>query len=82
MSILGQMYRNIAVHCFEGETLFICFGHFVAEHLCVIEESDKGFVLGIDLYGPFTPDVDGNVYALIGVEAGHIMHEERVANHG
>ena len=32
MSILGQMYRNIAVHCFEGETLFICFGHFVAEH--------------------------------------------------
>ena len=33
MSILGQMYRNIAVHCFEGETLFICFGHFVAEHL-------------------------------------------------
>ena len=33
-----------------------------------IEDSDKGFVLSIDLYGPFTPDVDGNVYALIGVE--------------
>ena len=33
-----------------------------------IEDSDKGFVLGIDLYEPFTPDVDGNVYALIGVE--------------
>ena len=37
----------------------------------VIEDSDKGFVLGIDLYGPFTPDVDGNVYALVGVEVGH-----------
>ena len=37
----------------------------------VIEDNDKGFVLGIDLYGPFTPDVDGNVYALVGVEVGH-----------
>ena len=37
----------------------------------MIEDSDKGFVLGIDLYGPFTPDVDGNVYALVGVEVGH-----------
>ena len=36
-----------------------------------IEDSDKGFVLGIDLYGPFTPDVDGNVYAVVGVEVGH-----------
>ena len=36
-----------------------------------IEDSDKGFVLGIDLYGPFTPDVDGNVYAMVGVEVGH-----------
>ena len=35
-----------------------------------IADSDKGFVLGIDLYGPFTPDVDGNVYALVGVEVG------------
>ena len=37
----------------------------------VIEDSEKGFVLGIDLYGPFTPDVDGNVYAMVGVEVGH-----------
>ena len=28
-------------------------------------------VSGIELYGPFTPDVDGNVYALVGVEEGH-----------
>ena len=37
----------------------------------VIEGSDKGFVVGIDLYGPFTPDVDGHTYAMIGVEVGH-----------
>ena len=36
-----------------------------------IEDSNKGFVLGIDLYGPFSPDVDGNVYAMVGVEVGH-----------
>ena len=44
----------------------------------VIEDSDKGFVLGIvHLYGPFTPDVDGNVYALVGVEVGHTVMEFR-----
>ena len=36
-----------------------------------IEDSDKGFVLGVDLYGPFTPDVNENVYAMVGVEVGH-----------
>ena len=37
----------------------------------VIEGSDKGFVVGIDLYGPFTPDVNGHTYAMLGVEVGH-----------
>ena len=33
MSILGQMYRNIAVHCFEGETLKPKIDDIVAAHL-------------------------------------------------
>ena len=36
-----------------------------------VEESDKGFVVGIDLVGPYQKDVEGNVYALVGVEVGH-----------
>lgn len=36
-----------------------------------IEYANKGYVLGIDLFGPFEDDVDGNEWALIGVEVGH-----------
>ena len=36
-----------------------------------IADATRGFVLGVDLYGPFTPDVDGNVWAMVGVEVGH-----------
>ena len=35
-----------------------------------IQGAEKGFVLGLDLFGPFTPDVDGNEYALVAVEVG------------
>ena len=37
----------------------------------VVADADKGYVLGIDYAGPFDPDVDGNTYALVGVEVGH-----------
>ena len=39
------MYRNIAVHCFEGETLFICFGHLVAEHHWPDYQVEEGMAL-------------------------------------
>jgi hypothetical protein len=32
------------------------------------DNSDKGYVLGIDYIGKYTPDVDGNMYAMTGVE--------------
>ena len=35
-----------------------------------VRGADSGFVLGIDLYGPFGADVDGHTYALFGVEVG------------
>jgi hypothetical protein len=35
-----------------------------------VRGADEGYVLGIDLYGPFPPDVDGHTYALFGVEVG------------
>ena len=35
-----------------------------------VEGSDKGYVLGIDIYGPFEPDLEGNTHSLIGVEVG------------
>ena len=35
-----------------------------------VQGSDKGAVLGIDYIGPYIPDVDGNVLAMTGVEAG------------
>jgi len=34
-----------------------------------VRGADKGYVLGIDYLGPFEPDLDGNSYALIGVDA-------------
>ena len=36
-----------------------------------VEGSDKGFVLGIDLIGPYSKDLSGNSFALVGVEVGH-----------
>ena len=36
-----------------------------------IDGADKGYVLGIDLFGPFEDDIDGNEWALIGVEVAH-----------
>ena len=36
-----------------------------------VQGADQGYVLGIDYAGPFDPDVDGNMYALFGVETGH-----------
>ena len=36
----------------------------------IIKGSDKGGVLGIDYIGPYIKDVDGNVLAMTGVEAG------------
>ena len=29
-----------------------------------VEDSDKGYVIGLDYFGPFEPDVDGNVYGI------------------
>ena len=29
-----------------------------------VEDSEKGYVLGLDYFGPFEPDVDGNTYGL------------------
>ena len=36
-----------------------------------IRGSNKGYVIGGDLIGPYTPDNDGNTDAMIGVEVGH-----------
>ena len=36
-----------------------------------VQDADKGYVLGVDYAGPFEPDVNGNTYALFGVEVGH-----------
>ena len=35
-----------------------------------VQGADKGGVLGIDYIGPYIPDVDGNIMAMTGVEAG------------
>ena len=37
----------------------------------VVGGSDKGYVYSMDYVGPYTPDVDGNIYGLVGVETGH-----------
>ena len=39
-----------------------------------VMDADKGYVIGVDYAGPFEPDVDGNVYALFGVEVGHTKY--------
>ena len=39
----------------------------------VVRGSDKGYVHSMDYVGPYSPDVDGNIYGLVGVETGH-MH--------
>ena len=36
-----------------------------------IQDSDKGFVYNLDFVGPYEPDVDGNIFGLVGVEVGH-----------
>ena len=52
-----------------------------------IEGGDKGMVIGMDLYGPLPPDVDGNCWALIMVEVSRTdysivvpMREKTAAN--
>ena len=35
-----------------------------------VQGADKGAVLGVDYIGPYIPDVDGNILAMTGVEAG------------
>ena len=40
----------------------------------VVADAEKGYVLGIDFFGPFDPDVDNNVYGMIGVEVGHTRY--------
>ena len=36
-----------------------------------VEGSEKGYVVGGDLLGPYTPDVDGNTNAFVSVEVAH-----------
>ena len=51
--------------------------------------SEKGYVYSMDYVGPYSPDVDGNIYGLVGVETGHTNYMgslllpriERVALH-
>ena len=37
----------------------------------VVRGSEKGYVHSMDYVGPYSPDVDGNIYGLVGVETGH-----------
>jgi len=37
----------------------------------VIGGSEKGYVYSMDYVGPYSPDIDGNIYGLVGVETGH-----------
>ena len=39
-----------------------------------VTDSDKGYVLGVDFFGPFDPDVDGYIYGMIGVEVAHTKY--------
>ena len=41
--------------------------------MCVTD-AEKGYVLGVDFFGPFDPDVDNNVYGMIGVEVEHTRY--------
>ncbi len=36
-----------------------------------IEDKDKGYVYSVDFVGPYSPDVDGNIYGFVGVEVAH-----------
>ena len=36
-----------------------------------IKGGDKGYVYSLDYIGPYEPDVDGNIYGLVGVEVAH-----------
>ena len=37
----------------------------------MVRGSNKGYVHSMDYVGPYSPDVDGNIYGLVGVETGH-----------
>ena len=37
----------------------------------IVRGSEKGYVYSMDYVGPYSPDVDGNIYGLVGVETGH-----------
>ena len=36
-----------------------------------IQGAEAGYVIGLDIVGPFAPDVDGNVWGLVAVEVAH-----------
>ena len=37
----------------------------------IVRGSEKGYIHSTDYVGPYSPDVDGNIYGLVGVETGH-----------
>ena len=39
-----------------------------------VTDSDKGYVLGVDFFGPFDPDVDGYIYGMIRLEVAHTKY--------
>ena len=39
-----------------------------------IEDKDKGYVYSVDFVGPYSPDVDGNIYGFVGIEIAHINY--------
>ena len=41
------------------------------DDLLVVRGSEKGYAHSMDYVGPYSPDVDGNIYGLVGVETGH-----------
>ena len=40
----------------------------------LVTGSEKGFVLGVDYIGPYSPDVDGNIWGFVGVEVAHTQY--------
>ena len=47
----------------------------------VVRGSEKGYVHSMDYVGPYSPDVDGNIYGLVGVETGHTMVTLTMVSH-
>ena len=47
----------------------------------MVRGSDKGYVHSMDYVGPYSPDVDGDIYGLVGVETKPAAKSEARRGH-